>query len=168
MSTPENPTPTAPNPWHYPATLLKVTDGDTAVFRLTRTVEIDFGFRFKTTMTVSFEAAFRMCKINAPEIHSQTPREKAAALVAKAKLEELLALGPLTIESQKPMGPLASDLYGRWLCLVKIAAPDREIDAAMELISLGLVVPYDGKQARLPWVDPHADTPHNTPAAKVK
>jgi endonuclease YncB( thermonuclease family) len=139
--------------YKYSATLTRVIDGDTVVLQLHRTVDVDFGFRFKTTMFMSFEASFRIAGINCAELHSHNAKEKLAGQAAKDKLVQLLALGPITVFSQKPEGPLESDKYGRWICVIKVLSPSGEIDIAATLLSLGLAVEYDGKTARAPWVD---------------
>ena len=143
------------NLWCYPATVVRVLDGDTVVFKLTREVSLDFGFRMIVKTSMSFEGSFRLVGLNAPEIHSKNKNEVAAGLVARQALINLLTSGTLVVESQKPSGPIEKDFYGRWLCLIKVTLPSGEVlDVAAKLISLGVVVPYDGKHARLPWVDP--------------
>jgi endonuclease YncB( thermonuclease family) len=91
--------------------------------------------------------------VNAPELHSKNPKEVKAATAAKAAVEEILKMGPLTVHSQKPAGELEADKYGRWLCSVDVHLPDgKTLDLATELISRKLAVPYDGGH-RTPWTD---------------
>ena len=76
----------------YPAILVRVVDGDTALL----IADLGFGLHL--------DVRGRLARINAPEM--RTPDGPAA----KAHLEELLrAPGPLSIECRR------QDEYGRWL-----------------------------------------------------
>ena len=70
----------------YPAELVRVIDGDTAVLR------IDLGFNTSTTQHVRFIG------YNAPELHG---RNASKAQAAKAELESLLAGRKLIVKTSK-------------------------------------------------------------------
>ena len=70
----------------YPAELVRVIDGDTAVLR------IDLGFNTSTTQHVRFIG------YNAPELHG---RNASKAQAAKAELENLLAGRKLIVKTSK-------------------------------------------------------------------
>lgn len=129
--------------YEYAATVIRVLDGDTAVFRLVKTFtqEIDFGFFIHDSMalTKSTELSFRFFGINCPEIHSTDPALKARGLKAKAEVERLCSLGPLRLLSYKP------DKYGRYLADVYVTPPGKpEIWINQELIRQGHALPYNG------------------------
>ena len=140
------------NQWIYPATLVRVVDGDTIILRLFRDVEVDFGFRFKVGLQLSYEGVFRLAGINAPEIHTKNLEEKTAGEAAKIRLQQLLALGSLMVTSEKPAGDIESDKYGRWLCRVVVTGPKESFEVAARLLALGLVMEWDGKGPRPDWV----------------
>lgn len=79
----------------YPASLVRVTDGDTV--RLT----LDLGFNIRR-----LDQPYRLLRINAPEVN--TVEGKAA----KGWLEMFLTEKPLTAQTQK------SDSFGRYLAEV--------------------------------------------------
>ena len=129
--------------YEYAATVIRVIDGDTAVFHLTKTYtqEIDFGFYIRDSMTLtkSTEMSFRFYGINCPEIRSTDPVLKERGLKAKAEVERLCSLGPLRLVSYKP------DKYGRWLADVYVSPPGMpEIWINQDLIRQGHARPYDG------------------------
>ncbi len=85
--------------YHYKAKLVRVIDGDTAVFN------VDLGFYIKVEMS------FRFAEINTPE------RGHVDYYRAKAKLEDLLKNvteenGEIEIKTAK------ADKYGRWLVYI--------------------------------------------------
>lgn len=133
--------------YEYAATVVRVLDGDTAHFRLTKTFthEVDFGFSIRDTMalTKSTELSFRFFGINCPEIHSTDPVLKDRGLKAKAEVERLLALGPIRLVSYRP------DKYGRWLADVYVTPPGKpEIWVNQDLIRQGHALPYNGDGAK--------------------
>lgn len=84
----------------YKAKLIRVIDGDTAIF------QVDLGFY------ITVEMSFRFADINTPE------RGSPDFLTAKASLESLLndateEDGRITIATTK------ADKYGRWLVTIK-------------------------------------------------
>lgn len=126
--------------WEFEATLIRVIDGDTAVFRVEKkfTMEVDFGFYVKDTVTLSksTELTFRFAGINCPESHGET---KEAGLRASEETLKLLSSGSLRLVSYKP------DKYGRWLADVYVK-PDRkpEVWVNQALVEGGFAVPYGG------------------------
>lgn len=129
--------------YEYAATIVRVIDGDTAVFRLTKTFtqEVDFGFYIHDSMalTKSTELSFRFFGINCPEIHGVDPVLKERGLKAKAEVERLCSLGPLRFVSYK------TDKYGRWLADVYVTPPgEPEIWINQDLIRQGHALPYNG------------------------
>lgn len=91
-------------------TIIRVVDGDTV------DLLIDQGFDQLRKMR------FRLLGIDAPEIHSKDPNEKAAGKVAHAAFEELLKKAQkLELRSHKP---LDTDGFGRWLADIYAYYPD--------------------------------------------
>ena len=109
--------------YQYNATLVRVVDGDTAVFA------VDLGFYMTATIS------FRLLGIDTPEVRGTT---RAEGLLAKAELERLCGLGPLRIETSK------ADKYGRWLASIDVLAPDGSVlvNANQALLAGGFAVPY--------------------------
>lgn len=121
----------------YPATVLRVVDGDTL------DVDLDLGFTIRTRQRL------RLNGLNAPE--KNAPEGKAAkAWVA----EWLTEHGPeLVVETH------AREKYGRWLATVSAA------DGAClntDLIDAGIAAPYDGHGPR-PLPAPPEETKETTP-----
>lgn len=110
--------------YEYAAKLVRVVDGDTVW------LDVDLGFRVRATMD------FRLVGINTPEVVGLT---KTAGLAAKAELERLLSLGPLTIFTVK------TDKYGRWLATIYVTtAGGSHLSVNDALLAGGFAVPYDG------------------------
>ena len=129
--------------WEYAASVVRVIDGDTAVFKLTKTFiqEVDFGFFVKDTMslTKTAEVTFRFSGINTPEIHGADKKVVKKGKDAKAEVERLCSLGPLRLVSSKP------DKYGRWLADIYVTPPgEAEIHINQALLDGGFALPYDG------------------------
>ena len=136
-------------PWIYDASLVRVIDGDTVVLTLRRTTCLDFGFRFRSEMTLTSEGAFRILGIDTPEKNSKFAEEVRLAHKATEKVAELLTHGTLSVASHKPP---PSDKYGRWLVEIKVTQPNGQIlDVAAELIAVGLALPYNGKGPKPSW-----------------
>lgn len=109
----------------YTATLVRVIDGDTVV------LVVDLGF------TVSVNIEFRLLGINAPEMKGAT---KLAGLNAKGHLEQLLAMGALSLKSEKAV---KTDKYGRWLADITVTKPDSSsFNANQAMIADGFAVPF--------------------------
>lgn len=132
--------------WTYgEVKLVRVIDGDTAVFRLTREYvqSIDFGFKIKDKVTLfkETEVHFRLDGINTPEVVGE---QKAAGLEAKAELVRLLGLGELRLVSLKP------DKYAeRYIAQVYVRAPGAaEVSVSQHMIDGGWAKPYDGTGAK--------------------
>lgn len=99
----------------YPATVIRVIDGDTLVLR------VDVGFRG------SYEDTFRLAHCNAPE-GKQTE--------AANKLREWLPPGKkVIVASEKP------EKFGRWLCDLRWEDCTSLVES---LILNHLAVPYEG------------------------
>lgn len=141
------------DPWIYPASLVRVIDGDTVVLTLSKDISVDFGLRFKFSTQASFTGPFRIAGIDAPEMKSKSAKEVKAAKAAKAAVEEILGRGTLTVHSHKPAGELDEDKYGRWLCSISVHCSDGTmLDLATELVNQKLAVPYTGGP-RQSWTD---------------
>lgn len=83
----------------------------------------------------------RLYGVNAPELHTRDPEEKARGLAAKAFVEQLAPPGTtVTIRSHKPTNP--TEKFGRWLA--EVALPDGR-DVARELIRANYGQPYHGE-----------------------
>jgi len=133
-----------PDPiWEYEAKTVRVIDGDTAVFRVTKTFtqEVDFGFFVKDTvsLTKSAEISFRFLGINAAEVRGSDKTRLAQGNAAKAEVVRLLSLGPIRLVSFSP------DKYGRWLANVFVKPPGKpEIWVNKALLDGGFALPYAG------------------------
>jgi endonuclease YncB( thermonuclease family) len=129
---------TGANPYTYPnAEVVKVVDGDTVDLRLTKTftLPVDFGFYIKDEVSLAKTAVirFRLNGINAPEASGIT---KPAGLAAKAELERLLALGPITVISYK------QEKYGRWLGGLTVDQGGTQVNVNQAMIDGGFAKPY--------------------------
>lgn len=105
----------------YNAEILRVIDGDTVVAR------IDLGFH------VHIIEHLRLANIDTPEIRTRDLAEKEKGLEAKARLEELLSLGPVKIETEKDTGK-----YGRFIATIYVKDEDRVINVNEKLVEEGL------------------------------
>lgn len=129
--------------WEYVATLVRVLDGDTAIFRVERTfsMDVDFGFFVKDRMslTKSAEVTFRFAGIDSPEIHGTDKSQVKAGNAALAETKRLLSLGPIRLVSYK------QDKYGRWLADVFVTPPGgEEIWVNKSLLDGKFALPYGG------------------------
>jgi len=105
------------------AVVLSVTDGDT------------FRARVEVWPGVEVVTAVRLTGIDTPEIRGKCAAERATALVAKARLAELLAAGPVTVSQIQP------DKYaGRVDAIVQSSGKS----VAETLIAEGLARQYAG------------------------
>lgn len=113
-----------------PATLVKVTDGDTLV----ATLKLGFGVLLD-------KQKIRMYGINTPESRTSDPIEKAAGLAAKQRLSELLSQGTLElcVNIDKPRGK-----FGRILAVVFVNGQN----VNQTLVDEGHAIPYFGGKRR--------------------
>ncbi len=113
--------------------ITKIVDADTI------DLSIDLGFRLCT------KQRFRLMGINAPEIRGS---ESAYGIIAKARVNTLLGAYPISrIKTYK------ADSFGRWLADVWLTYPESEVMLQDQLISEGLVAPWDGKgRTPKPWL----------------
>lgn len=124
--------------YEYAATVVRVVDGDTVIFNLTKdfSLDIDFGFHVKDTvkLTKSAQIDFRLLGINAPEMRSPTLVEGKAA---KVQLEKLLTLGTIRVVTSR------TDKYGRWLADIFVKGSDGvEFNISQKMIETGFAVAY--------------------------
>lgn len=110
--------------YEYFARLDRIVDGDTVW------LNVDLGFRS------SIRVDFRLYGINTPELVGAT---RTAALAARAELERLLALGPLTVTTHKPE---PTDKYGRWLATIIVHTKTGPLSVNEALVSGGFAVKY--------------------------
>lgn len=137
-------------PFEYNARLVRVVDGDTL------DLEIDVGFRLKTTQRV------RLMGYNAPELRGpERPLGNLAAHHLKDLLEPYDDVSG-TVTKQIRIRTYKGDSFGRWLCDVEVAIHDGQrgcvIDVVKELISGGWGVAWDGSGTR-PKFDPKGRYP---------
>lgn len=132
--------------WTYgEVKLVRVIDGDTAVFRLTREYiqSIDFGFGIKDKISLfkETEVHFRIDGINTPELVGE---HRGAGLEAKSELEKVLGLGELRLVSLKP------DKYGgRYIAQIWVKpAGAAEISVSQHMLDGKFAKPYDGTGAK--------------------
>lgn len=115
------------NPMYtYKAKITNVVDGDT--FDAT----VDIGFRLTSNMRL------RLARVNAPELHSQDPVVRAAALKTKEYLDDIMKTNPdVVIETTK------ADAFGRYLAEVWfMTSTGKQLNVSSELLLCGLAVPY--------------------------
>jgi len=79
-----------PSPYTYPAQVVRVVDGDTAICR------IDLGFH------ISAEHSIRLADINAPELFSGTSFERGQGLASKVALTNLVDFAVARIRREWP------------------------------------------------------------------
>tara|TARA_Y100001963_G_C6751548_1_gene434483 strand:- start:722 stop:1231 length:510 start_codon:yes stop_codon:yes gene_type:complete len=111
----------------YSASVVKVTDGDTAVF------DVSLGFGVKL-----IDQKIRMFGINAPESRTRDPKEKMLGMEAKGKLTNILSGSKeisLCVKPGKERGK-----YGRILAIVFVDA----VNINQLMIDQGYGVPYFG------------------------
>ena len=113
----------------HSAKILRWLDGDTCEVDVNL---IDLGFKIRMQDTV------RVYGINAPEIHSTDPKEKAAGEAAKLFAEGLAPVGS-TVEIQTAKAN--KEKFGRWLAVITIADGR---DFAHDMIAAGHAKPYFG------------------------
>lgn len=116
--------------YEYQAEVLKVLDGDTIEVSL----DLGLGIRYRTPL--------RLFGINAPEVHSHDPAEKAAGAKAQAFLEAQLDGKVVLARTVKP-----KDKYGRYLATVFTVDRHTLGENINDLmVSNGHAKPYDGGQ----------------------
>ena len=112
--------------YEYNCKIARVVDGDTV------DVDIDLGFD-----TWRCGERIRLYGIDTPECRTRDDEEKAAGLLAKKFVEQMLHVGGAYKLTTKEKGK-----FGRYLGTIKIAG-DLTINAA--LVSEHLAVPYTGQ-----------------------
>jgi len=135
-----------PRLWHYRAQVVRVVDGDTL------DLLVDKGFGDYTRQRV------RLLGVDTPELRprrkpeAEKAAEKAAAIVAKDRVEELVGGKQVILKTAK------AGKYGRWLGIIYLPEQDNAIDRLAEvletwrkkslnqiLLDEGLAQPYPAK-----------------------
>ena len=120
--------------YEYAGTVVRWSDGDSVI------LDLDLGFRFKWERT-----HFRIAGIDTPETNSPDEVLRGRALVAKARVNELLPVGSeCLIRSARPV---VADKYGRWLCHIFRShnrVPLSLVSINEVLLKEGLAKAYDG------------------------
>lgn len=117
----------------------KVVDGDTLDAQMSRTVEMDFGFGLKPTMTLAPVVRLRLNRINTPPGYTDTGK------LATNFVKQSVA-APVTIETFKPYkygGPDTSP--GEWMAEVTLPGG---LNLSDELVKAGLAQYWDGEGPR--------------------
>jgi endonuclease YncB( thermonuclease family) len=105
----------------HPAHVVRVVDGDTAIFNA------DLGF------DISVQLDVRFARINTPELDAKDQEVRIKALAAKTYLQKQLPAGTaVTLVTGK------KDKYGRWLAEVLLPTGDVNDDMLMK----GYAEPY--------------------------
>ena len=112
--------------YEYSCKIARVVDGDTV------DVDIDLGF---DVWRVS--ERIRLYGVDTPECRTRDAEEKAAGLLAKKFVEQMLHVG-----GTYALNTREKDKFGRYLGTIKIAG-DLTINAA--LVTEHLAVPYSGQ-----------------------
>ena len=115
--------------YEYECTIRRVVDGDTI------DVDVDLGFG-----TWRCSERIRLYGVDTPECRTRDAEEKAAGLLAKEFVEEVLHVGGTYMLQTKEKGK-----FGRFLGVIFIQG-SASINAA--LISENLAVPYTGQSKK--------------------
>jgi len=115
--------PIRPVTYVYRARITRVVDGDTV------DADIDLGFGVTTHQRL------RLLGINAPETRGET---RDAGDAATEHLTEMLALGPVTVQTVKDK----RGKFGRYLAVVQVETLSGVISANAELVTNGHAVEY--------------------------
>lgn len=112
----------------YKATVDRVIDGDTVDLTL------DLGLRIYHRLRV------RLYGIDTPELNATDPAVRERAVRAKDALANILARGPLYVETIKDR----LDKYGRWLAVLHVTEITTEapINVNDAMVNLGHAQPY--------------------------
>lgn len=116
----------------YNCKVTRVLDGDTI------DAVVDLGF------SIHYNIRVRLLGINAPEIHTRDPKEKAAGLVSKLWLENWVALSNSKIivrtqlDKTGKYGRILGELFSDLADLANGASANRQ------LVTRGLASVYDG------------------------
>lgn len=111
----------------YRCQVMAWLDGDTCK------LDVDLGFGLHHVLTV------RVAGINAPELHSRDPVEKAAGREARAHAEQLAPTGCFVLAQTAKNRD--QEKFGRWLATITL---DDGKDFALQMIAAGQARPYDG------------------------
>lgn len=121
----------------FRAQCLRVIDGDTV------DLLVDCGFHNHRV------DRFRLYGIDTYELNSKDPVEKVKAQEAKTKMIEWLkpSLGTLSTTEQvnwplKVQTRKDPDNFGRWLVGIWCKVDDVELNVNVELVAIGLAIPY--------------------------
>lgn len=116
--------------YEYTIKLIRVIDGDTVV------VDIDLGFDVWLK-----DQYVRLAGVDAPELKSKDKLHRAAGLLAKTKLTEILSLSNELYLKSSDFQP-EDDKYGR---ILGIIWTDRESNVNGYLLNNKYAVPYNGQ-----------------------
>lgn len=99
------------------------------------------------TVTIAGDR-IRIANIDAPELHrAQCDAERRLAIVAKARIGELLRSGTIAVHIGDPRDGRRKDRHGRTLATITVDG--RDVGEIM--IAEGLARPWDGR--RHPWCE---------------
>jgi endonuclease YncB( thermonuclease family) len=132
--------------YEYLAKLIRLDDGDSGWFKLSRLHHIDVGFRVTQVVHSSAVIHCRLLGIDAPEVRGKKANP-VPAKAAKERLHELLSSGDVRAVTHKPD---PGDKYGRWLVDLYVQRTDEnnhviEDHVNQILLDEGLVKPYPSK-----------------------
>ena len=118
--------------WEFPATMLRVVDGDTFE------AMIDRGFRDYSRK--SFRLLGSAHGVDTYEVRDPDPLKRALAQLGKARFMELAPVGSaIWIVSEKPDAQILPDSFGRWLAQCLNADG---VNIGDTLLSEELAIPY--------------------------
>ena len=113
------------SPWRFSGKIIRWVDGDTVYLEFVKTFEVeqDFGFGFKekiqATKIFRPQSPVRLYGIDTPEKNSSDPSERAKAIAAQRRANELLPPGTL-VEVWSHKNDVDVDKYGRYLVEISI------------------------------------------------
>jgi endonuclease YncB( thermonuclease family) len=132
-------------PYIYDAEVVRFVDGDSVWLRLTKRIEIDFGFKIIDQLHKQTEQNFRLLGINAAELRRPT---REAGEAAKAELVNLLSRRlPIKAVTHK------TGKYGRYLVDLYMGEGPDFLHVNAEMLKSEFVVVY-GQPVPDRWHDP--------------
>lgn len=119
---------TSENLYIYRGTIVDIVDGDTV------NIEVDLGFSVK--IKERFRLLGSLGGINTPELHDKNPDIRAAANLAKSRVEQLIPIGSsVLIKTEKDK----QDGFRRYLAQIKSNLNNKNIGDELLLENLAVV-----------------------------
>lgn len=117
----------------YPCRVVSWLDGDTC--------DVDVHLEFLDSK-IELRQRIRIDGINAPEVHSADPAEKAKGVKSWLHAQQLASVGSV-VKIRSGLSGKDREKYGRWLAVITL--PDGR-DFAAQMIQDGHAVEYHGEK----------------------